>query len=118
MEFQQAIQNLIKFADRVKELDREIMKSREYNRQLLVTASENGLIAFEKAKIIHEELVRIDCMKQEIEEAEKIIAESKAYLKEHLLPFEGQRIVFEYNSEHGKGRTCQVFLEEDEVRCI
>src|SRR6516165_2616042 len=109
MEFQQAIHNLIKYADRIKDLDREIVRVGEFTKELMFSSSENGLIQFEHAKIIHDSLMQVHRLRQEIEEAEKAVSDSKSYLLEHLLPFEGRRIIYQYATENNGGRTCQVF---------
>ena len=118
MEFRQAMQNLVHFSDRIKDLDREIVRLDVEGQQLLTQSVENGLIPFEKANIIDEQLAKIKQLRGEIVDAEKSVKEAREYLFEHLQPFEGYRVVFEYVSEKGQKRACQVFVEEDEVRFI
>ena len=118
MEFRDAMHNLVYFADRIKDLDREIVRTEVESNKLLAESVENGLICFEKANSVHEELERIKGLRMEIEEAEKRVREAREYLYAHLLPFEGYRIIYDYVPEQGNGRTCQVFLEEDEVKFI
>jgi regulator of RNase E activity RraB len=118
MEFSQAIRNLVHFADQIKELDREIVRIEVESKRLLSDSIENGLIYFEKAKVIHEDLEKIRKLRIEAEEAGKKVKEAKEWLYEQLSPFEGNRIVYDYVPEKGQRRTCQVFLEEEEVKFI
>jgi hypothetical protein len=118
MEFGQAIQNLIFYSDRIKDLDREIVLIEKENRKRLEDSVENGLIYFDKAKIVHDEFTRAADLRREIQLAEEKVNEAKILLHDYLAPFEGSRIVYQYSSDSGTGKTCQVFLEEDMVKFI
>jgi hypothetical protein len=118
MEFGEAIQNLILYSDRIKDLDRHLVQIEEENKKRLAEAVENGLIYFDKAKVIWDALARMAELRVESEQAVKMVAESKEALLGYLGPFEGYRIVYEYASDKGTRRTCQVFIEDAVVKFI
>jgi hypothetical protein len=118
MQFGEAIQNLILNSDRIKDLDRQIVQIEEENKKRLSDSVENGLIYFDKAKTILDALDRMAALKQESEQATTLVAEAKELLIGYLSPFEGYRIVYEFTSDKGARRTCQIFVEDQSVKFI
>ncbi len=118
MQFSEAIQNLILNADRIKDLDRQIVQIEEESKKQLADSVENGLIYFDKANLILDALDRMAALMLESEQAVNRVAEAKELLMGYLSPFDGYRIVYEFTSDKGTRRTCQVFVEDQSVKFI
>ena len=118
MEFRQAIQELIYYSDRIKDLDREIVRIEEGCKGLLQDSIENGLIYFDQANTIHSDLIKAQRMRQEITDAEGKVDQAKVFLQDNLRPFDGYRVVYEYRSDGGPSKTFQVFMEDDQVKFV